>query len=87
MVAKQVDSEEDPDLAGIRDGAVAHWSRCEAALIGSRVTVAASDIDGRYTWIFNAPGELPGNLVGRFDHEVLTSGAGDKAFRGEANRP
>jgi len=78
MAAKQVDSEEDPDRAGIRNAAVAHWSRCEAALIGSRVTVAASDIDGRYTWIFNAPGELPGDLVGRFDHEVLTSGAGEK---------
>ena len=32
------------------------WSRCEAALAESRITVAASDRDGRYTWIFNPPG-------------------------------
>ena len=39
-----------------REAATAYWSRCEAALAGSRITVAASDRDGRYTWIFNAPG-------------------------------
>src|SRR6185369_9856153 len=72
MAAKRVYSEtDDPDPAGIPDAAVAHWPRCEAALIGSRVTVAASDMDGRNTWIFNAPGELPSDLIGKLDHEVL----------------
>jgi len=78
MAAKRVYSEtDDPDPAGIPDAAVAHWPRCEAALIGSRVTVAASDMDGRYTWIFNAPAELPRDLVGRLDQEALTSTAAD----------
>jgi two-component sensor histidine kinase len=75
MAARRVDN--DRELHPSREGAaaIAHWSRCEAALIGSRVTVAASDMEGRYTWIFNAPGELPGDLVGRLDHEVLSPAA------------
>jgi two-component sensor histidine kinase len=75
MAAKRVDSDRESDVSHGRDAAVAHWSRCEAALIGSRVTVAASDMEGRYTWIFNAPGELPGNLVGRLERDVLEPGA------------
>jgi len=72
MAAKRVDSESERDG---RDQAVTHWSRCEAALIGSRITVAASDMEGRYTWIFNAPTELPGDLVGRLDSEVIAPAA------------
>src|SRR6266545_8144596 len=75
MAAKRVDNGKEPDLPGERDTAVAYWSRCEAALIGSRITVAASDMDGRYTWIFNAPGELPSELVGKQEHEVLSAAA------------
>jgi two-component sensor histidine kinase len=84
MAAKRVDNGKEAGAPGERDPAVAHWSRCEAALIGSRITVAASDLEGRYTWIFNAPGELPPALVGKLDHEVLapevsTALAGAKA--------
>jgi hypothetical protein len=75
MAAKRVNNDADPDVNRAREAAVAHWSRCEAALIGSRVTVAASDMEGRYTWIFNAPGELPSDLVGRLDREVLSAEA------------
>ncbi len=71
MAAKRVDNGREPDVSNGKDNAVAHWSRCEAALIGSRVTVAAADMDGRYTWIFNAPGELPSELIGKLDHDVL----------------
>ena len=60
---------------------MAHWSRCEAALIGSRITVAASDREGRYSWIFNAPAELPADLVGKLDREVLPAAAASDARR------
>jgi len=71
MAAKRIDNDREPDVSKEREAAVVHWSRCEAALLGSRVTVAAADMDGRYTWIFNAPGELPGELIGKLDSEVL----------------
>ena len=32
-------------------------------------------MEGRYTWIFNAPTELPGDLVGRLDSEVIAPAA------------
>jgi two-component sensor histidine kinase len=54
------------------------WSRCEAALLASRITVAAADSDGRYTWIFNPPSDLPSDIVGRFDHDVLSPDAADR---------
>jgi two-component sensor histidine kinase len=54
------------------------WSRCEAALAGSRISVAAADRDGRYTWIFNAPAELAGDIIGKTDRDVL---GGDAAAR------
>jgi two-component sensor histidine kinase len=47
------------------------WPRCEAALAGSRITVAAADLDGRYTWVFNPPAELAGDVLGKADREVL----------------
>ncbi len=75
MAARRVDNDAEPDANREREAAQAHWSRCEAALIGSRVTVAASDMEGRYTWIFNAPGELPSDLVGKLDREVLSADA------------
>jgi len=54
------------------------WSRCEAALIGSRITVAASDRDGRYAWVFNPPEELPSELVGKLDADLLAPDAAEK---------
>jgi two-component sensor histidine kinase len=71
MAARRVDPNDSPDIETARQSH-AHWSRCEAALIGSRITVAASDLDGRYTWIFNPPGEIPIDLVGRLDGERLS---------------
>jgi len=54
----------------------ARWSRCEAALADSVITVAASDMDGRFTWGFNAP-EAFGkrDIVGLTDEEVFKDGA------------
>lgn len=49
------------------------WSRCEAALSGSRITVAAAGLDGRYTWLFNPPPEFPITVIGHQDSEVLPS--------------
>lgn len=51
------------------------WSRCEAALADSRITVAASDRDGRYTWVFNGPDQLSGDVAGKLDSDVLSSNA------------
>jgi two-component sensor histidine kinase len=75
MAARRVESDAEPDGNPPREAVKAYWSRCEAALIGSRITVAAAGIDGRYTWLFNAPAELPGELVGKLDGEVLPASA------------
>lgn len=77
MAAKRVGPDDEPDAETVRLSHD-HWTRCEAALIGSRITVAASDLEGRYTWVFNPPGELPTDLVGRLDADVLLSAAADQ---------
>ena len=51
------------------------WSRCEAALAGSRITVAAFDREGRFTWVHNPPAELAGDILGKSDREVLSPDA------------
>jgi two-component sensor histidine kinase len=75
MAARRVgnDGEREAARAGIE--ARSSWSRCEAALIGSRITVAAADLDGRYLWLFNPPGELPTGLVGKLDGDLLPADA------------
>lgn len=76
MAAKRVEEDvTEPEANRERGAAKAYWSRCEAALIGSRITVAATDLEGRYTWIFNAPAELPAELVGKLDADVLPPNA------------
>jgi two-component sensor histidine kinase len=75
MAARQADIDRDPDVSQARDAATAHWSRCEAALKDSRVTVTASDLEGRYSWIFNSHNELPADLIGKLDREVLSDPA------------
>ena len=77
MAARRVEPDDGPDIQTARQSHD-NWSRCEAALIGSRITVAATDLDGRYTWIFNPPGELPTGLVGRLDGELLARVAADQ---------
>lgn len=69
MAAKRVESRE--LKAPTEEAVKAYWSRCEAALVGSRITVAAADREGRYQWLFNGPAELPQELVGKLDSEVL----------------
>lgn len=44
---------------------------CESALVDSRISLAACDLDGRYLWAFNPPGEIDGELRGRFDRDVM----------------
>lgn len=55
----------------------ARWTRCEAALVGSVITVAASDLEGRFTWAFNAPEAFGETIVGRTDEEVLKDGGAE----------
>jgi two-component sensor histidine kinase len=57
--------------------ALALWSRCEAALAGSRISVAAADREGRYTWVYNPPPEMAHGVVGKLDREVLPLEAAD----------
>jgi two-component sensor histidine kinase len=73
MAARRV--ERDEHKSRTLEAAGAHWSRCEAALIGSRITVAASDREGRYQWLFNGPAELPQELIGQLDGDVLAPAA------------
>jgi two-component sensor histidine kinase len=65
------------DLEATEEGASARalWSRCEAALAGSRITVAAADRDGRYTWMFNPPGGFPDDIIGKVDRDFLPDDA------------
>ena len=69
MAARRTQNGVEPGVAG----AIARqsWSHCEAALLESRITVAASDPDGRYTWIFNAPEGFPDQVIGKLDNELL----------------
>jgi two-component sensor histidine kinase len=57
--------------------ATALWSRCEAALAGSRISVAASDPQGRYTWIFNPPVDLAMDIIGKSDRDLLPADAAE----------
>jgi two-component sensor histidine kinase len=50
-------------------------------LAGSRITVAASNLDGRYTWIHNATGEMPSEVIGKADRDVLTLDAAEAVSR------
>ena len=61
----------DPDIATLL------WSRCEAALAGSHITVAAADREGHYTWVFNPPAEFLADAVGKSDSEALPPDAAE----------
>src|SRR5688572_10730508 len=71
MPAKRVHDGAEPEMTGDAASARALWSRCEAALDGSRISVASVDLDGRYTWMFNPPAELAADVIGKSDEEVL----------------
>lgn len=71
MAAIRVQNGLEPETIEEATAALFMWSRCEAALSGSRITVAASDGDGRYTWVFNPPAELPPDVVGKLDGDFL----------------
>jgi two-component sensor histidine kinase len=88
MASRSVEDVKTPEGDEKREAANAYWSRCEAALVGSRITVAVSDREGRYSWAFNAPADL-GDLPGKLDSEALPllaakalSGAKDAVFAG-----
>jgi two-component sensor histidine kinase len=78
MAARRVGNDGEKGAAQAEQAARSSWSRCEAALIDSRITVAASDRDGRYVWLFNPPGELPSTLVGKLDADLLDLAAAGK---------
>lgn len=69
MAARRVHNDADSDVNGGR--AKEYWSRCEAALVGSRISVAAFDREGRVSWIFNSPAEFSGDIVGKLDREAF----------------
>jgi hypothetical protein len=75
MAAKKVHQGLEPVAGADAAAAQAYWSRCEAALAGSRITVAASDREGRYTWVFNPPTQLSGDVIGKTDRDVLAADA------------
>ena len=77
MAARLVHDGLEPDTIEEATAARSMWSRCEAALAGSRITVAAADPDGRYTWMFNPPVELLTDVVGKFDRDILPPDAAD----------
>ena len=52
-----------------------NWPYFDTALSDSRITVAAADRDGRYTWVFNPPGALAGDIIGRSDGDLLAANA------------
>jgi two-component sensor histidine kinase len=62
---------------GDPDSAAVLWSRCEAALGGSRISVASSDREGRYTWVFNPPADFFQDAVGKLDRDTLPPDAAE----------
>jgi hypothetical protein len=75
MAAIRVQNGLEPETIEEATAALSMWSRCEAALSGSRITVAASDQDGRYMWVFNPPAELPTDVIGKLDSDFLPAAA------------
>jgi two-component sensor histidine kinase len=75
MGSRRVEDVKAPNGEQAREAATAHWSRCEAALAGSRITVAAADRTGRYSWVFNASPDYLTDLMGKLDSEALPSSA------------
>ena len=74
MAAKTAHNGDDARLG--RDASPeALWSRCEAALSESRITVSAADREGRYTWVFNGPEQLQGEVLGKTDSDLLSADA------------
>jgi two-component sensor histidine kinase len=71
MAATRIPDGDKPSSEGVATASSALWSRCEAALAGSRITVASADRDGRYTWIFNPPAELQSEVIGKSDTDIL----------------
>jgi two-component sensor histidine kinase len=71
MAAERTQNDAESDLTGRSPSAQVPWSHCEAALTGSRITVAASDAEGRYTWIFNPFGEFPADVLGKRDRDLF----------------
>lgn len=53
-------------------GGAPEWSRCAAALDGSRISILSQDREGRFTWVFNAPAGTRGEaFIGKSESEVL----------------
>jgi two-component sensor histidine kinase len=52
------------------------WSRCEAALAGSKITILAADLRGRLTWVFNPTTAFPNASLGRTDIEAFAGPQG-----------
>ena len=52
------------------------WSRCEAALSGSKITIAASDLGGRIAWVFNSTAGLLEDALGLTDQETFPADVG-----------
>lgn len=77
MAARRVQGGAELELIEEAASAKARWSRCEAALAGSRITVTAADRDGRYTWMFNPPGGFPDDIIGKLDREFLPADAAE----------
>lgn len=75
MASTRVHNGAEPKTVEESASALAAWSRCQAALADSRITVAAADHEGRYTWIFNPPAELSGDVVGKLDRDILPADA------------
>lgn len=65
-MAESSSSEGPDDVAGL-----IRWGRCEAALAGSRIAIASSDLLGRYTWAVNTPWSSDSEIIGKEDSEVL----------------
>jgi hypothetical protein len=71
MAARRIQHGEEPDPEENASMALELWSRCEAALFESRITVVSADRDGVYTWAFNLPAELADGIVGKSDTEIM----------------
>jgi two-component sensor histidine kinase len=71
MIATLMQDGAEPGLTADPDGPGVLWSRCAAAMEGSRISVASADLQGRYTWLFNPPADFFHDAIGKTDRDTL----------------
>lgn len=72
-------SSDPPSRVPAGAGAAPEWSRCAAALDGSRISILSQDSEGRFTWVFNPPAQTRSEaFIGKSEFEVLPAATAEQ---------